>query len=157
MSSQSPSAQLMPLAPALTLYGVGGAAIRPDDKQTALKRQKKAELDQLALQYSEEAMLTLVHVMRTSPDLRLRRDCANDLLNRGIGRTKPVVEDGQKAPGAENLLEVLAGISRVASANEQQARQVALSHTAKDITPTTGGDLDALFQEVDNEGSNHEQ
>jgi hypothetical protein len=123
----------MPLAPALTLYGVGGAAIRPDDKQTALKRQKKAELDLLALQYSEEAMLTLVHVMRTSPDLRLRRDCANDLLNRGIGRTKPVAEDGQKAPGAENLLEVLAGISRVASANEQAQR--ALGHTPKDVTP----------------------
>ncbi|MNP64745.1 hypothetical protein D3C76_1602640 [compost metagenome] len=56
------------------------------------------------------------------------------MLNRGIGKvTEQPDEDAQKKTGADNLLEVLAGISRVASANEQAQRT--LGHTPKDVTP----------------------
>ncbi|MNG31283.1 hypothetical protein D3C84_1170530 [compost metagenome] len=76
------------------------------------------------------------------------------MLNRGIGKvTEQPDEDAQKKTGADNLLEVLAGISRVASANEQAQR--ALGHTPKDITPTGpfSTDLEGFFIEVDRESN----
>ncbi|MNN36968.1 hypothetical protein D3C81_1508870 [compost metagenome] len=74
------------------------------------------------------------------------------MLNRGIGKvTEQPDEDAQKKPSAENFLEFLAGISRVASANEQAQRT--LGHTPKDVTPTgpVSTDLEGFFIEVDQE------
>lgn len=155
MSSQSPSAQLM--TPAFKFEVVGRMTKNEavEDSHARRKRQKKAELDLLAIGYSEEMLLLLVHTARTTKDERLRRDCANDVLNRGLGRAKPTTEEQQKGNGAENLLEILASLSRTSSASEQEARRIA--HTPKDITPTDpASDLEGFFKEIDNEGNDHE-
>ncbi|MNB99100.1 hypothetical protein D3C75_463660 [compost metagenome] len=122
-------------------------------RQLAAKRRVKHEVELLSLEYSK--VLLERHIQEAldpKTDPRLRRDLRNDVLNRGIGKvTEQPDEDAQKKPSAENFLEFLAGISRVASANEQAQRT--LGHTPKDVTPTgpVSTDLEGFFIEVDQE------
>jgi hypothetical protein len=45
-------------------------------------------LRELARSYTEEAVLTIVNIMRKSRDDRLRLDCANAILDRGFGKPR---------------------------------------------------------------------
>jgi hypothetical protein len=55
-------------------------------------------LRELARSYTEEAVLTIVNIMRTSKDAWLRLACANAILDRGYGKPREgqVVEQEDK-------------------------------------------------------------
>jgi len=138
------------------------------DRATALRAAKAAakhRVDMLALEYAEILMQKKINeALDEKTDPRLRRDLANDILNRGIGKV-PEAEspDGQKkpdTPSAANILEMLAAMS-AAQAIVEAARRPQLGHTAqsaeRDVTPrleddsTTAWDVDALLDDIEGE------
>jgi hypothetical protein len=130
-----------------------GVELRAPDPLAAAKKKAKHEVELLALEYSKILIQQAINeALDPKTDPRLRRDLRNDVLNRGIGKVAEQPDEDAKKKGTDtdNLLELLAGISRVASANEQAQR--ALGHTPKDVTPTDPDqitDIEGFFNEVD--------
>ena len=102
----------------------------PDVKH---KRHSQEKVRKVADQYTEEALLKYVHLMRTSPDERIQMSAADRILNRAIGMAKPLSEEEKKGADAGSILDVLAAMSAQQSALERQDPEApALEHNAED-------------------------
>lgn len=86
---------------------------RPQQTDQAVehKRHSQERIRKVADQYSEEALLRYVHLMRTSPDERIQMNAADRILNRAIGMAKALSEEEKKGADAGSILDVLAAVS----------------------------------------------
>lgn len=129
----------------------------------AAKAKAKHRVDMLALEYAEILMQKkITEALDPATDARLRRDLANDIINRGIGKVPeaPHEDDGKKQPvDAETILDVLAAMSTAATAVEAAQRQLGHTRTVgieKDVTPRLEGNdlvgdwsVNKLFDDIE--------
>lgn len=110
------------------------------------KRKDQEAVRKIAAGYAEEAILRLVHIMRTSTDNNEVMRAVDKLLNRGIGLAKAVSEEERKGADAGSLLDVLAAFSSVQANMERGTSDApAIEHN-----PTIDDDAsaEAFFDEL---------
>jgi hypothetical protein len=128
----------------------GQAVSKPQQSSPHIeaRREDQETGRRLANEYAKEALLTQVHLMRTSTDENVIMRASKEIMNRAWGQTKALTEEEKKGADAGSILDVLAAVSSHMSAIEQTPPEAAaIEHQPE----TTEDSLEKLLDDLNTE------
>lgn len=95
----------------------------PPDPATEKRRADREDGRQKAMEYANSALQTMVTLMNTSPDPKIRLQAAKNIMDRAWGTPKAVEGEAQALKN-RSIIEVLAAISADIQETERAAAQI---------------------------------
>lgn len=117
-----------------------------EDPIAAQRKQDQETGRQEALKYAQEALMTVVHKMRTSPDENVVMKACVEVMNRAWGKPVPTASEDPKLAN-KSILDILEAVSITHARVEHTERQKALE--AQPVHPAASMDLQSDYELIE--------